>query len=209
MRIVGAMGALAVLGGCAAPFTPLTLASLGQGDPAPVSVRSVGSWNAHLRFRVPDVDGPGESLFVDLPDGPTVSRPAIVRRVAGDRWDLRVLSGAATHQYGWKWVGRVGRTPGLVAVLDAVGGSPGWSLLILASPDDGRTWVVRGKLRKPYYPARLEAVVMDAAGRGTLAVRLDDDAGSGTPLGRYRYRTMDAGRTWEKVEGPERPLLRR
>lgn len=124
--------------------------------------------------------------------GPLDKWPAVWTRVDG-RWSHHRLDQLA----GQHWSGAVEIAGDIVGVTDSAVEAPGWELTVVASRD-GERWDLRGRLRKVYYFATVSAVAViddDLA----IAIELDDGYGAGVKPGVYRYRSADAGRSWERA----------
>ena len=105
---------------------------------------------------------------------------------------------------GWGWAGiaSVAGTERLLAVLDWRVEDPGWEVVVVSSPDGGRSWRELSRVHKPHYLATVDAVSLEPDGRGTLDLLLDDCADCGVGLGHYVHDTTDGGLTWALLRGP-------
>lgn len=81
-------------------------------------------------------------------------------------------------------------------------------LYFASSGNGGRTWRLRGHLRKISRSAVVDSFAMDKGGKGTLILRLDEDPSPDAPrLGHYVYMTRNGGREWsEPIYSHGKPL---
>jgi len=151
----------------------------------------------HVATLLPGAGGSECVALVEEQVSPIRTVPAAwVRR--GGRWSPVVLPPGDYENAGWQHAAVDGGV--VYGLLDNVIEDPGWELIVMASADGGRTWVERGRFRKPYYYSFARSLSVDGD-RATIAVELFDDLGSGVEEGTYYYRTGDGGRSWR---GPER-----
>jgi hypothetical protein len=171
----------------------------------PASVEELQPWIAVDSLQPTDTL-PGVVFASYGPSLPTATRPAIVwfDRASEARPNLIDLERVDDlTQARWVVVETSHDRRRIWLVADSAVEAPSWALTIVTSEDGGRSWRLRGHVRKPYYMAGVEGLQMDAAGRGALVVRWDDDPAapiSGTAPGRYTYRTSDFGATWSSPE---------
>jgi hypothetical protein len=201
---------------CMAIALSLVLAACGPRPPAllaPADLR-LGSQIFLAVDSTPDPDhvlrastrGPDGAriLFVDLPRKLGGRVPAVLHAV-GPAWEERALIDTEAQGMGWVYVGGVGEGVGMLGVLEDLTHSPGRPLLIVSSPDSGRTWYLRGRATPPHLTARFDGLALDAYGRGTLRLRIDEQARAPIPAGVWILRTEDAGLTWSTPEREAAP----
>ncbi len=98
---------------------------------------------------------------------------------------------------GWSWVGVQRVDDAIVGVVDWAIENQDHELLLLVSVDQGETFRLRSMVKKPHYMATFKAFSALANGAFELVIALDDCADCGVPLGTYRYRSDDGGRSWK------------
>ena len=153
-----------------------------------------------LRFRTPHYSGE-ELVFVDLHQAPGRTRPGVIHPGDGghERQEL-VFIDEELRDHTWVFVGRIGRTRGLIGLLDRRGKVPAGRLIVATSPDGGRRWYRRGVVQKVHPRAVFERFVMDATGRGKVICRLGHGPEVTQPPGRFVHRTENAGLTFSAPE---------
>jgi hypothetical protein len=120
-----------------------------------------------------------------------------------DGWRLVQLP-EDTHNSTWVFAGRSVGGNGVWGITQGAGAT----LLFVSSVNDGRNWRLRGSLQKVSPAAVVELFSMNDEGKGSLILRLDNDARPDAPrLGYYLYLTKNGGRTWsEAIYSQGKPL---
>lgn len=180
----------------------------------PASMEALEPWIA-IDALSPTDTLPGVVFASHGPSMPTSTRPAIVwfdraSEAAPNLIDFEGLEGFA--QTRWIVVETSHDRRRIWLIADSGVEAPSWVLQIVTSEDGGRSWRVRGHVRKPYYMASVDELRMDAQGRGALVLRWDDDPAapiSGAAPGRYTYRTSDFGATWSSPQFAPDDLVER
>jgi len=136
----------------------------------------------------------GNIVFINL-YWVTGSQPAILHKKAGG-WKLSYPLGEELWGKDWSHLEDIG--DGIYyAVLDHIIEGPGWGLIILRSDDRGKTWRLKGTLKKNWYWSSLHEFKMAKSGLGSATLYLYED--TGLPVhkpGFYHYETRDGGKTW-------------
>ena len=136
----------------------------------------------------------GNIVFINL-YWVTGSEPAILHKTAKG-WVLSYPLGDELWGKDWTHLEDLGLGT-YYAVLDHIIEGPGPELIILRSDDRGKTWRVRGMLKKNWYWSSLHEFKMAKSGLGSATLYLYED--SGLPVhkpGFYHYQTRDGGKTW-------------
>jgi len=124
-----------------------------------------------------------------------------------DGWRLVGLP-EELHNTNWIFAGRSATRGELWGITEGGAVGPGPTLQFVSSANGGRSWRLRGILRKVSRFAVIDLFSVNDEGNGTLILRLDDDPGPDAPrLGYYFYLTKNGGRSWsDAMYSQSRPL---
>jgi len=137
--------------------------------------------------------GAGTVRLLDARTSSMRARPAVER--GGKRLGF---GDEAFAQLGWR--AAVVRADGvLVGALDSVIEAPSWEVVLVASADEGRSWSVLSRLRKPSYLGLVKSLSFASSQLGCISLEVEAGGPYVAEGGIFEACTSDGGHRWSPL----------